>query len=145
MDQGPQAPQQINPEGILAWLLGVGATLTALFVRSKIRVGAMRAKAKAESEPRIESEYLEANEKITTAWQQEVVALRAQIDKVRDEGRTEAQREREVSRGWMERAMRSESRVPALEAEIVLLKERVRSLEEQLGERAAPKGTAQPS
>ena len=81
MDQPPQQPT-ISLEGAIASILSVVAALGAFAVRGKLRVKEMRAKVEAEASPRIEQEYLEANEKITAAWQMEVDKLRAQIDKV---------------------------------------------------------------
>lgn len=91
----------------------------------------IRQKIESESAPQIEREYLEANEKITAAWQGEVEKLRAQIDKVRDEGRQELLASRKEVMDWMQRALACESKVPALMAEIDTLKERVRVLEEE--------------
>lgn len=132
MDQPPQQPPTISVEGILAWFLGVVATMGAIVVRGKFRVKALREKVEAEAAPQIEREYLEANEKITAQWQTEVDKLRAQIDKVREEGRGELKAAREEALDWMKRALTCESRVPALEAEIDMLKSRVKSLEELL-------------
>lgn len=133
MDQ-PHQPTQINPDGIIAWVLGVVATLAAIVVRGKFRVRALREKVDAEAAPQIEKEYLEANEKITAAWQTEVDKLRAQIDKLRDDGRHELAASRKEALDWMQRALTSESKVPALEAEIALLKSRVADLERQVAE-----------
>lgn len=135
MDQPPQQPQ-ISVEGILAWALGVIATLGAIVVRGKFRVKAMREKVEAEAAPQIEKEYLEANEKITLKWESEVDKLRAQIDKVRDDGRAELKQAREEAMDWMKRALTCESTVPALQAEIGLLKGRVADLEKQIRERS---------
>lgn len=132
MDQPPQQSPQISVEGILAWFLGVVATLGAIIVRGKFRIKAMKEKVEAESAPQIEREYLEANEKITAAWQAEVDKLRAQIDKVREDGRAELKASREEAMEWMKRALTCESRVPALEAEIAILKTRVADLEKMI-------------
>lgn len=132
MDQPPQHPQSISVEGILAWFLGVVATLGAIVVRGKFRVKAMREKVEAESAPQIEKEYLEANEKITTAWQTEVDKLRAQIDKVREDGRADLNVARDEAMEWMKRALTCESRVPALEAEVAMLRAEVAELKRQI-------------
>lgn len=132
MDQPPQQSPQISVEGVLAWFLSVVATLGAVAVRGKFRVKALREKVEAESAPQIEKEYLEANEKITTAWQTEVDKLRAQIDRVREDGRAELKAARDESMEWMKRALTCESRVPALEAEIAILKTRVDDLQRQI-------------
>lgn len=137
MDQPPQHTPPINTEGIIASILSVLATLGAIFVRGRFRVKSIREKVRAESEPLIERDYLEANEKITAAWQGEVEKLRAQIDRVRDEGRQELIASRKEVMDWMQRALSCESLVPALRAEIDTLKERVRVLEEE--QRAAAK------
>lgn len=129
-------PQQNNHAFSWDWLIttvvlaltGIGS----LWAKSKIKIDGFRDKVRAESRPVIEKEYLEANEKITTAWQQEVAALRAQIDKVREESRQESREARAEASEWMKRALSCESRVPALMAEIDTLKDRVRYLEEQL-------------
>ncbi len=137
MDQPPQHTPPINADGIIASILGAIATLGAIFVRGRFRVKSIRQKIESESAPQIEREYLEANEKITAAWQGEVEKLRAQIDKVRDEGRQELLASRKEVMDWMQRALACELKVPALMAEIDTLKERVRVLEEE--QRAAAK------
>lgn len=131
MDQPPQQPT-ISLEGAIASILSVVAALGAFAVRGKLRVKEMRAKVEAEASPRIEQEYLEANEKITAAWQMEVDKLRAQIDKVRDDGRAELTASRTEQMEWMKRALTCESTVPAMKAEIDLLNRRVQDLERQI-------------
>jgi predicted nucleic acid-binding Zn-ribbon protein len=133
MDQPPQQPQ-INTEGVLAWALGAIATLGAIAVRGRFRIKAMREKVEAESAPQIEKEYLEANEKITAAWQLEVDKLRAQIDKIRGDSREELSSARAEQLEWMKRALTCESTTPALKAEIDLLNRRVQELEKQVAE-----------
>ena len=140
MDQPPQQPPTISIEGLLAWFLGVVATLGAIVVRGKFRVKALREKVEAEAAPQIEKEYLEANEKITAAWQAEVDKLRAQIDKVREDGRAELKASREEAMEWMRRALTCESRVPALEAEIAILKARVDEMQKQIAGGATTRG-----
>lgn len=130
-----QPPQQNNHAFSWDWLAttvilaltGIGS----LWARSRIRVDGLRQKVRAESEPIIEREYLEEHAKITASWQQEVDKLRAQIDKVRDEGRQELVASRKEAMDWMQRALSCESRVPALMEEIATLKERVKALEEE--------------
>ena len=140
MDQPPQQPPTISIEGLLAWFLGVVATLGAIVVRGKFRVKALREKVEAEAAPQIEKEYLEANEKITAAWQAEVDKLRAQIDKVREDGRAELKASHEEAMEWMRRALTCESRVPALEAEIAILKARVDEMQKQIAGGATTRG-----
>lgn len=135
MEQPAPHPPQINTEGILGWALALIATLSALIVRGKFRLKAMREKVEGEAAAKIEIEYLEANEKITQAWQEEVAALRTQINKVREEARLEAKEAHEKMMEWMARALSCESRVPILMAEIETLKARVLDLERQIGER----------
>lgn len=137
MDQ----PNQPNSGGgfsiewiITSIIVGLGG-LGSLWARSKIKLDGMRERVKIEAAPQIEKEYLEANEKITAAWQGEVDKLRAQIDKVRDDGRVELAESRKEALDWMQRALTCESRVPALEAEIAMLKSRVSELEKALAER----------
>jgi len=133
MDQPPQQPQ-ISTEGIIASILSVVATLGAIAVRGRLRIKGMREKVEAESAPKIETEYLEANEKITAAWQLEVDRLRAQIDKIREDSRAELALARADQLEWMKRALTCESTVPALKAEIDLLNRRVADLEKQVAE-----------
>lgn len=133
MDQ-PQQPSShgISWEWIIASALTAVAGLGSLWAKSKIKIDGIRERVKIESAPQIEKEYLEANEEITKAWKEEAAVLRAQIDKVRDEARVELKESQGKMMEWMQRALLCESRVPALVAEIETLKERVKSLEEQL-------------
>lgn len=126
MDQPPQQPS-INTDGILAWALSVAATLVAIFVRGKFRVKALRDKVEAEARPQIETEYLKSSREITEDWKEEVVALRAQVDKVR----TDYEVRLSI---WMERAYAAEKQIPELKANILMLESRVSDLERQVGE-----------
>lgn len=140
MDQPPQQPP-LNPEGIIASVLGAAATLAAIFVRGRFRIKAMREKVEAEAAPKIESEYLEANEKITGLWEKEVEKIRAEMERTRVETKADMDRERKRADEWMARAMTCESRVPFLELQIEQLKARVADLERQIaGGRQAEAG-----
>lgn len=134
MDQPPHNPPTLSAEGMIAWALSVIAALGAIVVRGKFRVKALKEKVEAESAPLIERDYIANNAKLTEAWQEEVEKLRAQIDKVRQEGREELRLSREHELEWMRRALTCESRVPSLEAEIKMLKDRVEELEKQVAE-----------
>lgn len=121
MDQPPQQ-SPINPEGILATIIGALVTLGGIAVRGRLRVKGMREKIEAESRPQLETEYLKSSREITDDWKEEVVALRAQVDKVRNDYETRIN-------GWIERALKAESQIPELRAEITMLKARVAELE----------------
>lgn len=122
MDQPPQQP---SADGVIAWILGVVATLGAIVVRGRFRVHAMREKVEAEARPRMEVEFLKGSREITEEWKEEVTALRAQVDKVREDY------EHRLNI-WMDRALSAEKRIPMLEAEILMLKARVADLERQI-------------
>lgn len=109
---------------ITSIIVGLGG-LGSLWARSKIRIDGMREKVKAEAAPQLEVEYLKSSREITEDWKEEVVALRLQVDKVRDDY------ERRLST-WMDRAMAAEKQIPRLEAEILMLKSRVADLEKQV-------------
>lgn len=109
---------------ITSIIVGLGG-LGSLWARSKIRIDGMREKVKAEAAPQLEVEYLKSSREITEDWKEEVVALRLQVDKVRDDY------ERRLST-WMDRAMAAEKQIPRLEAEILMLKSRVAELEKQV-------------
>ncbi len=134
MDQPPQHPPAINTEGILAWALGVIATLGAIVVRGRFRIKGMREKVEAESAPKIETEYLEANEKITALWEKEIDKIRGEMEHTRAETKADLDRERGKANEWMQRAMACESRVPYLEGQIETLRLEVAELRKQVAE-----------
>lgn len=126
MDQPPQQPTTISIEGILAWFLGVVATLGAIVVRGKFRVKAMREKVEADAKPKMDVEFIRESREITAEWKEEVTTLRAQVDKIR------ADYEGKLS-VWMERALTAERQIPEMRAEILMLKKRVAELEKIAG------------
>lgn len=132
MDQPPQHPPAINTEGILAWALGVIATLGAIVVRGRFRIRGMREKVEAEAAPKIETEYLEANKEITALWEKEIDNIRKEMERTRAETKADLDREREKAREWMQRAMSCESRVPYLEGQIEALRAEVAELRKQI-------------
>jgi vacuolar-type H+-ATPase subunit D/Vma8 len=85
----------------------------------------MREKVEAEARPRMDVEFIKGSREITEEWKEEVFALRAQVDKVREDY------ERRLT-VWMDRAMSAEKQIPRLEAEILMLKARVAYLEKQI-------------
>lgn len=139
MDQPPQQSPPISVEGILAWFLGVIATLGAIVVRGKFRVKAMRERVELETAPSIQKENIEWSENLIAKWESEMQRMRDEVAAVRKEAREEIQRERERAdmerkgrEDMQERAMACESRVPFLEHQIEGLKLRVAELEKQI-------------
>lgn len=81
MDQPPQQ-SPINPEGIIATVIGALVTLGGIFVRGRMRVKGVTEKIRAESEPSIQDKSI--------AWATNLIAqYKAEADLVRTQSRLE--------------------------------------------------------
>lgn len=98
-----------------------------------------RTKARADVEsksveagPSIISAGIELSEGIVSNWRDEIAQIRRETrDEIAKE-RERADEERTKREDWQERAMRCETRVPFLEAQLEALKMRVAELEKQV-------------
>lgn len=133
MDQPPQQPP-LNPEGIIASILGAAATLGAIVVRGRFRIKGMQAKVEAESVPTLQKENI--------AWAEQLISqFKAEADLVRQQARAELERcsaaldkERLEKFDYMKQTMELAALSRQQAKEIEELNERVTELEKQVAE-----------